>query len=160
MNKAYDVYNLDEDLDDILADIASEYEEENSFVKECYDGLASRDGFIDFAKRSDDGLFYSCLFDLVCKRRFAANRMETALEEAERYGIDSHDVIDQFDIETMDDSIDSAIYKNYGLEAKRFLTTEFKKSLGYDEDLIDYEEFGYTSGGRRVLFKGGVPKEQ
>ena len=50
MTKAYDVYNLDEDLDLIVSDIAEEYEEDSLFVSDCYDSLALRPGFIDYAK--------------------------------------------------------------------------------------------------------------
>ena len=58
MNKAYDVYNLEEEnLDDILEDIANEYDEPIPFIRDCYECLIDREGFLDYIKRSDDGLF-------------------------------------------------------------------------------------------------------
>ena len=39
MNKTYDIYNLEEDLDDILGDIADNYDEPISYIRDCYELL-------------------------------------------------------------------------------------------------------------------------
>ena len=52
-----------------------------------------------------------------------------------------------------------AIYNSYGSEAEEFCTPGFRTKLGYDAGRLTYEELG-VSRGRRVLFKGGVPKDE
>ena len=58
----------------------------------------------------------------------------------------------------MDESIDNAIYNNYGIEAKGCLTPEFMNSLGVNGSL-SYEHFGVSRQGKKVLFKGEVPAD-
>ena len=159
MNKAYDVYNLDEDLDDILEDIANEYDEPIPFIRECYEWLIDREGFLDYIKRSDDGLFYSCLFDLVSRRVLAENKIAKALIDDEICGSKTDDLYEYYSIETIEESVDNSIYNNYGLDAIDYLSPKFQKKLGVDRDRLTYEEFG-TARGKRVLFKGGKPKDE
>ena len=159
MRKAYDVYNLDEDLDDILEDIATDYEEPIPYVTDCYGLLTNREGFLSFVKRNDDGLFYSCLFDLVSRRCLSETKLIQAIADSEKCGCDVDDLYESYNIETIDESVDNAIYNSYGIDAVSFLTPEFQKSLGYDKERLNYEELGLTNG-KRVLFKGGIPKDE
>ena len=161
MNKAYDVYNLEEEenLDDILEDIANEYDEPIPFIKDCYECLIDREGFLDYIKRSDDGLFYSCLFDLVSRRVLAEDKIARAIIDDELCESKTVDLYEYYGIETIEESVDNAIYYSYGLDAIDYLTPKFQKELGFDRDRLSYEEFG-TAKGRRVLFKGGKPKDE
>ena len=158
MNKTYDIYNLEEDLDDILGDIADNYDEPISYIRDCYELLIDRDGFLDYIKRNDDGLFYSCLFDLVSRRVLAENKMTQVLID-EGMDVSNHeDLYKLYNIETIDESVDNAIYNSYGLEAKRFLSQDYLESLGFI-DSKSYEDFGVSRQGRVIVFKGGVPKD-
>ena len=159
MSKAFDVYNLDEDLENLLDEIATECDEPNSYVSECYELLSDRQGILDYIKRHDDALFYDCLCDLVSRRTLADDKLVSARQEWERLGIPTDTIYDDFEIETIDESVDNAIYNSYGSEAEEFCAPGFRTKLGYDEGRLTYEELG-VSRGRRVLFKGGVPKDE
>lgn len=157
MTKAYDVYNLEEDLDEIIEDISNEYSEDGSFVKECYEYLTLRGGFIDFVREHDDSLFYSCLFDLVSRRRLASRKIQHALIDVENGWLEFDEIYESYNIERIEESVDCAIYHNYGLDAKAYLTENFLKGIGFDEDKMNYEDFGVNHNGVRVLCKGGIP---
>ena len=159
MNKTYDIYNLEEDLDDILGDIADNYDEPISYIRDCYELLIDRDGFLDYIKRNDDGLFYSCLFDLVSRRVLAENKIAQALIDEGICASNLEDLYKFYNIETINESVDNAIYNNYGLEAIDYLTPEYRTRLGFDENKLKFEEFGLANG-RKVLFKGGKPKDE
>ena len=74
-------------------------------------------------------------------------------------GSKTDDLYEDYGIETIEESVDNAIYNSYGLDAIDYLTPKFQKKLGFDRDRLTYEEFG-TARGRRVLFKGGKPKDE
>lgn len=158
MSRMYDVYNLDEDLDMILEDLANETDDEVSYVRECYNLLAEKEGFIDFIRSQDDGLFYECLYDLVLRTRLSQQKMANSqkIKSGEEFSYSEY--INGFNYECLQESIDNAIYNSYGLEAKRFLSDEYLESLGFDDSRF-YEDFGVSRQGRVIVFKGGVPKD-
>jgi len=158
MSRMYDVYNLDEDLDMILEDLAKETDDEVSYVRECYNLLAEKEGFIDFIKSQDDGLFYECLYDLVLRTRLSQQLMANSQKTKSGEEFSYNELINSFNYELLQESIDNAIYNSYGLEAKRFLSDEYLESLGYADSRL-YEDFGVSRQGKVIVFKGGVPKD-
>lgn len=158
MSRMYDVYNLDEDLDMILEDLANETDDEVSYVRECYSILAEREGFIDFVRTQDDGLFYECLYDLVLRTRLAQQKMSNSEKTKSGDEYSYNELINSFNYEFLQESIDNAIYNSYGLEAKRFLSDEYLESLGYDDSRF-YEDFGVSRQGKVIVFQGGAPKD-
>jgi hypothetical protein len=114
------------------------------------------DNFAEMKKRGKGLLLYG---GVGTGKTFISACIANALIDNEICGIKTDDLYEDYNIETVEESVDNAIYNSYGLDAIDYLTPKFQKELGFDRDRLTYEEFG-TARGRRVLFKGGKPKDE